>query len=303
MKILLLFICSTILIPLDNFGQAIPAEIGNIKVEVITFYFKRNKHFELTKKTRKNGLSRYYFDSNLNLIEEIHYGKHHNNNLKLLDRVEQYFYSSTGQLTQSREWETDYDKTISPSYYTEYSYDINNRLTNQTTYDEKDSVFMTIQIEYMENKSITRIGKSQTIIREYDSTDRIITKKQLWDNDTKTNWIINYSYDGNCITENFDSYYDDSVRDYSKKKIDYYANDRLFERIEYYVDKDGLNEKTTFIYRQNGLLKKIEMRSHSSIDKEFQLVGFIQIKVSGQNSFDVKTAKIINEQLIDLVIR
>src|SRR5687767_2157429 len=117
MKILLTLLL-TILIETSICGQTIPTESGDVKVEVSSFYFKRTKDDELTRKTIKTGLARFFFDTEGNLIEEVHYGKHHNNSLRLLDRVEQYYYSPSGQLTKSKQWNTDYHRNIHYSYYT-----------------------------------------------------------------------------------------------------------------------------------------------------------------------------------------
>jgi hypothetical protein len=87
MKILLTFLL-TILIATNIWGQIIPTQNGDIKCEVSTFYFKRTKDDELTRKTIKTGLARYFFDTKGNLVEEVYYGKQHNYSLKLLDRVE-----------------------------------------------------------------------------------------------------------------------------------------------------------------------------------------------------------------------
>lgn len=299
MKIYLTFLL-TILIETGIWGQIIPTENGAVKVEVSTFFFKRTKDYELTRKTIKTDLAKYFFDTKGNLIEEVHYGKHHNNSLKLLDRVEQYYYSPSGQLTKNKQWDTDYHKNIHYSYYTNYMHDNEGRLVDVVTYTDKDSVFMHTTIEYISDKSITRIGKSQTIIREYDKDKKIISKKQLWDNDTKTNWIIRYSCNEDCIIEDFDSYYDDSVRDYSKRKINCYENNRLVEITEYYVDKDGTNEKKTFVYGQRGFLEKIEIRRYSSVYKKYELESFIQIKIDSQD-FPGETIEKVNNKIIDLV--
>jgi hypothetical protein len=299
MKILLTLLLAT-LIQTNSCGQIVPVEKGDIKVEVSTFNFKRTKNDELTRKTIKTGLGRYFFDTKGNLSEEVHYGKHHNNSLKLLDRVEQYYYSN-GQLTQSKQWDTDYEKNILYSYYTNYTYDSAGRIVDEVTYTDRDSVFMHITFEYPSGKSITRFGKSQTTIREYDKDKKLVSKKQLWDNDTKTNWIIRYSYKENCVIEDFGSYYDDSVRDYSKKKTACYENSRLVEIIEYYVDKDRLNEKKTFVYGPNGFLDKIEIRRYSSTYQKYEFESFIQIKIQSQDHSEGTIEK-VNKKIIELVI-
>jgi hypothetical protein len=301
MKILLLTLLPT-LITVDNFGQIIPAETGDIKVEITSFSFKITKDYDLTKRTMKTGLAKYYFDSKVNLIEEVHFGKYNNNNLKLLDRVEQYYYATSGQLTQSKTWDTDYDKNISQTYYTNYKYDNENRLVDETTYDNKDSVFMRFTFEYSDKKSITRV-KSQTTIREYDNDKRIISKTQLLGNEKKINWTASYSYVNNCVIEDFHSYWEDKRKDYSKKKTECYTNDKLVEIVEYYVDTDRLNEKTNLIYGQEGILEKIEKRRYSTAYEKYELEGFIKIQFSGQRVLDIEAKKKLNKELIDLLLR
>src|SRR5690554_6938837 len=118
----------SIFLTLNLFGQKPTEKIGEIEVELIEYNFKRNSDYELTKKktNRKNRpYLKMYFDSNGNLLKSIGFGKHHNTDLRLVDRINIYKYDKNGLKSKIDIWKTDYDKNLSYRFYKKYDLDSN----------------------------------------------------------------------------------------------------------------------------------------------------------------------------------
>ena len=297
-----LFLIS-IFLSLNLFGQKPTEKVEEIEIKLIGHNFKRNSDHELTKKqtNRKNRpYLKMYFNSNGYLLKSIGFGKHHNTDLRLVDRINIYEYDNNGLKSKIDIWETDYDKNLSYRFYKKYDLDsTKSKILSEKMYEiESDTIYT--QTDYWYNEK----GEYQGIIfdstyyykRKYNEKKQLVNHQQIYDG--KLRWEWNYSYSDNKRIGIFQTYYNDG-KDYSKKEIRTYDNlGRLTEIEELQLTKDGLEEKTKFYYSKNGIVEKIEVYDSYNREDGYELISYLEIKVKSKVIVDSLIAKKINEQII-----
>lgn len=288
---------------LNLFGQKPTEKVGEIEVELIGHNFKRNSDYELTKKktNRKNRpYLRMYFDSNGNLLKSIGYGKHHNTDLRLIDRINIYKYDKNGLKSKIDIWETDYDKNLSYQFYKKYDLDdTKSKILSEKIYEiESDTIYT--QTDYWYNEK----GEYQGIIfdstyyykREYNEKKQLVNLQQIYDG--KLRWEWSYSYSDNERIGIFQTFYNDG-KDYSKKEIRTYDKlGRWIEIEELQITKDGMEEKTKIYYGKNGVIDRIEEYDSYNREDGYEFVLCQEVKVKSKVIVDSQIAERINEQII-----
>jgi hypothetical protein len=288
---------------LNLFGQKPTEKVGEIEVELIGHNFKRNSDYELTKKktSRKNRpYLRIYFDSNGSLLKSIGFGKHHNTDLRLIDRINIYKYDKNGLKSKIDIWETDYDKNLLYRFYKKFDLDsTKSKILSEKMYEiESDTIYT--QTDYWYNEK----GEYQGIIfdstyyykRKYNEKKQLVNHQQIYDG--KLRWEWNYSYSDNKRIGIFQTYYKDG-KDYSKKEIRTYDNlGRLTEIEELQLTKDGMEEKTKISYDKNGVINRIEQYETYNREDGYEFVSYQEIKVKSKIVIDSLIAEKINEQII-----
>lgn len=294
-----LFIIS-ILFTLNLFGQKLSEKVGKIEVKIVGHNFKQNSDGEFTK-IKTNGKNRpylkMYFDSTGVLLKSVSFGKQHNTDLRLTDKINIYKHVN-GKLAESVEYESDYEKNIYPNWKSRYLYNKKGELIDESTYYYKnDSLFFKTTFVYDKhsNKVKSIFNTTYYYQREFDSLKRITSLKQIYD--SKLRWDWNYKYSDNIRIGIFQTYYKDG-KDYSKKEIQKYNNLGLtIETEEAHVSKSGLDEKTKIYYYQNGLIKKIEHYQSYSLQDGYEMISYSDIKVKTKIKIDFTIAEKINEQI------
>jgi len=292
-----LFIIS-IFLTLNLFGQNLTEKIGEIEVQLINHYFKTDLYNKPTKKktNRKNRpKTKMYFDSNGVLLKKIGFGKHHNTDLRLTDYIKVYEYDNN-KLTQSIEYESDYQKNIYPYWKSKFIYNKKGQLINDSMfYYKTDSLFHQTTYEYDLNSNKTKSIFNPTYYyqREFDSINRITSLKQIYD--SKIRWEWNFIYLDNQRIGIFQTHYNDG-KDYSKKEIQTF-NEKglLIETEEKHISKSGLDKKVKISYDKDGIISKIE--KYETYGNEYVYVSFTEIKIKSKLEFNSKIVGKINEQI------
>ncbi|OUS18033.1 hypothetical protein A9Q93_04525 [Nonlabens dokdonensis] len=285
-----------------SFGQNLKKKIGDIEIQLIGHYYKRNSDYEITKrKTNKANRPsiKLFFDSNGNLLKKIKFGTNHNSSLKLIGSIEVLNYLKDSLISSLEYYSDCYcEKQIEPYYNTNYTYNKKGQLIDESTfYFNTDSLFFKTTFEYDENLNNTKSIFNPTYYyqREFDSLNRITSLKQIYDNDLRWEWKYNYS--DNKRIGIFQTYYNDG-KDYSKKEINTFnKKGQLIESEKKYISKLETGDKIKIYYSENGLLEKIEYYEFSSYNKEYELNSFTFIKVKSNIDLDFKLSEMINEQI------
>jgi len=285
-----------------SFGQNLKKKIGDIEIQLIGHFYKRNSDYELTKrKTNKSNRpsKKLFFDSNGNLLKKIIFGTNHNSSLKLIGNIEVFNYSKDNLISSLQYYSDCYcEKQIEPFSSTKYTYNKKGQLIDESTYHvNTDSLTFKTTFEYDENSNNTKSIFNPTYYyqREFDSLNRVTSLKQIYDNNLKWEW--NYNYLDNKRIGIFQTHYNDG-KDYSKKEIKTYnEKGQLIESEEKYTSKLETGDKIKIYYSENGLIKKIEYYEFHSSNKEYELKSFTFIKVKSEIDFDFKLSEIINEQI------
>lgn len=288
------------LFSLNSFGQILTEKVGEIEVQLIGHHFKLNSDGELTKKKsnkRNRPFLKMYFDSTGILLKSVSFGKHHNTDLKLTNNIKVLEHEN-GKLSKSIEYESDYQKNIYPYWKSKYIYNKKGELVDESTYYyEKDSLFFKTTYEYdlSSNKVKSIFNPTYYYHREFDSINRITALKQIYD--SKLRWDWNYKYSNSQRIGIFQTYYNDG-KDYSKKEIQTYnTQGLLIETEEIYVSEKGLNEKTKIYYYNNGLIKRIERFQSHSIQDEYEIISYSEVKIKSKIKVDSKIVEKINKQI------
>jgi hypothetical protein len=281
-----------------SFGQNLTEKVGEIEVQLIYHYFKTDSYGKPTKKktNRKNRPhTKIYFDSNGILLKKIGFGKHHNTDLRLTDYIEVYKYDNN-KLSQSIKYESDYQKRIYPNWRTEFIYDEKGQLIDDSMfYYQTDSLFHKTTYEYdlNSNKIKSIFNPTYYYQRDFDSMNRIISCKQIYD--SKLRWEWNYTYSDNQRIGIFQTHYNDG-KDYSKKEIQTFnKNGLLIETEEKYISKSGLEEKVKIFYDKNGIISKIEQ--YETYGSEYVFVSYTDIKIKSKLELNPNIIEKINEQI------
>ena len=288
-----------ILVSPNLFGQNLTDKVGQIEVQLILHHFIRNSDYELTRKisNRKNRPSRkLYFDSSGVLLKTIGFGKQHNTDLRLMNKIEVCKYNDD-KLIESIIYEAYYQNNIYPYWKLKYLYNTNGKLVDESQYYyENDSLFFKTTYEYDEksNKLKTIFNPTYYYQREFDTINRIISLKQI--HDKKLRWEWKYTYSENKRIGIFQTYYNDG-EDYSKEEIQIY-NDKgfLIEKEEKYISKNGINEKTKIFYDKRGVIKKIEYFEAYS-NKEYLLILYSDVIIKSKVKINSEITLKINEQI------
>lgn len=293
----------SIFLTLNLFGQKLIQKVGDIEIQLIGHNFKRNSNYELTKKEtnkRNRPHLKKYFDSTGKLLKTISFGKHHNTDLRVLNKIEIYEYDSNGTKSQIDIWETDYNKKLSYKYYKKFELDsTKSKIISEITYElESDSIFT--QTNYWYNKK----GQYQGVIfdstyyykREFNQKGKLIKFQQIYDG--KLRWEWNYTYSDNQREGIFQTYYNDG-KDYSTKEIQTYSNQGLIEIEEIQVSKGGLNERTKIHYNKDGVISKIEYYESYNKEKGFEMISYTNIRIKSKIKIDSQIAERINEEIIE----
>nr|WP_315245825.1 hypothetical protein [uncultured Flavobacterium sp.] len=288
------------LFSLNIFGQKLTEKIGEIEVQLIGHRFKQNSDGELTnKKTNKKNrpFSKMYFDSTGILLKSVSFGKHHNTDLRLTNKINVFEYTNS-KLSKSVEYESDYENIVYPYYKSKYIYNKKDELIDESTYYYKtDSLFFRTTYEYdlNSNKVKSIFNPTYYYYREFDSINRVIVLKQIYD--SKLRWDWNYKYSNNQRIGIFQTYYNDG-KDYSKKEIQTYnIQGLLIETEEIYVSISGVNEKTKIYYYNNGLIKRIERFQSYSTQNEYEMISYSEVKIKSKIKVDSEIAERINKQI------
>lgn len=286
---------------LNLFGQKLTEKNGGIEIQLIRHNFKMNSDGERTKRKTNRSNRPYlkmHFDSIGTLLKSESFGKHHNTDLRLTDKINVYSYDN-GKLTKSIKYESDYKKHIYPYWESKYIYNIKGQLINESTYYyETDSLLFQNTYEYDLNSNKVKSIFNQTYYyqREFDSLNRLTTLKQIYD--SKLRWDWNYIYSDNKRIGIFQTYYKDG-KDYSKKEIQTFNNqDLLIETEEMHVSNSGLDKKTKIYYFENGLIKGIEHYQSYNSDDGYEMTSYSDVKVKSKIKIDSQIAERINEQII-----
>ena len=284
----------------NSFSQELTEKVGEIEVQLIYHYFKTDSYSKPTKKktNKKNKPhEKLYFDSKGNLLKKIGFGKQHNSDLNLTDYIEVYKYENN-KLTQSINYESDYQKNVYPYWKTEFIYNEKGQLIDDSTFHyQTDSLFHKTTFEYdiKSNKTKSIFNPTYYYQREFDSINRITSLKQIYDNELRWEW--NYSYSDNQRIGIFQTHYNDG-KDYSKKEIQTY-NDKGFpiETEVKHISKNGLDQKVKFLYDKNGIISKMEQYETYGIEKAYLFVSFTEIKVKSKLELNSNIAEKINEEI------
>jgi hypothetical protein len=287
-----------------SYSQKVPAKKGDIQIEIISHYLKRNKDFDLTKKI-SNRANRpdavYYLDKNGVLLEKIGYGKHHNNSLKLMDYIEVYEYDTeNGNLKSMVKWESDYQKNIYPYWKTKYLYNTKNNLTKELTYyAENDSLFMTVGYEYDHNNNLAKTILSPTHYREnvYDTKNQKIQYRSFFEN--KLYWEYNFTYTDSTCLGIFQTHYADG-KNYTREEIREYKGGKIIELEEKADSNGGLDCKAVYYYNNQGLIEKTEYYTRYKASESYGLESYVVYKYKGINNPNKELVQKINTGVFNL---
>lgn len=244
------------------FAQNYDDAVGSLHLSFIRHEIKYDKEGLPTKKIT-NSKNRPYlkidFDSRGNTLKKESFGKQHNTDLKLTDKIEIFSYQDD-KLVESIEHESDYESNVFPEFITKYSYNDSSQLVDESTYYFKsDSLFFQTIFEYdiRGNRTRSIFNPSYYYLREFDSLNQLISLKQIHDNEARWEWV--YSYTDSTRTGEFQTFYTDGKNN-SKKEIRRYIGTQLLE-----VEEIGIiHTLKKFNYYENGQMKRItEYRKRS----------------------------------------
>lgn len=289
-----------ILLNLNLYGQNLNKKVGQIEVQLIKHNFLRNSDYELTKKitNRKNRpFLKLYFDSSGTLLKTISFGKQHNTDLRLLNKIKLFNYKD-GKLFECIEYESDYNKNIYPYWKTKYIYNNKEELIAESEYSfDNDSMFFKTTYEYDKNHNLIKSIFNPTYYyqRDFDSNGQITSLKQILDN--KIRWEWKYTYTENRRVGTFQTYYHNG-KDYSKEENQIFDNKGfLIVKEERYISQNGLNEKQKFFYDKNGVINRIEYFESFSNKEEYTQISYTEVEIKSKVEINLDTALKINKTI------
>lgn len=286
------------LLSLNLFGQNLTDKVGEIEVELIQHYFLKKSDLTKKKSSQKNRpFLKLYFDANGNLLKTISFGKQHNTDLGLTDKIKLFNYEN-GKLTEKIEYESDYQNRIYPYWKSKYIYNEKEELIDESTYYfENDSLHFKTTFEYDKNSNRIKSIFNPTYYyqRDFDSFDRIISLKQIYNG--KIRWEWKYAYSENKRFGMFQTYYNDG-KEYAKEETQTY-DDRgfLIKRVEKYIMQTGLNQKENIYYDKNGIIERIEYFESLNNQKKYSLISHIEVKIKSKVIINHETALKINNEI------
>jgi hypothetical protein len=241
-----------------------------------------------------------YFDTTGLLLKTISFGKQHNMDLNLLDKINIYQYNSKKVKYKIDVWQTDYKKNVSHKYYKIFDLDSTNSniISKKTFKIETDSIFT--HTDYWYNKE----GQYQGIIfdstyyykREYNEKGKLTCLQQIYE--SKLRWEWKYTYSNNQRIGTFYTYYNNG-KNYSKEKeIKTYNNQGVLIEIEQlHITKDGLDRKTKIVYNQNGVIERIEYYYSYNKEEGYEMISYSDIKIKSKIKIDSLISNRINKHI------
>lgn len=296
-KILFIFF---LIITSITFGQNLSEKIGEIEIQLTGHNYKRNSDDELTKRKtnrRKLPYAKLYFNSNGILLKKVTFGKHHNTDLRLTDKIKVYKYEK-GKLTESIQYESDYQKSVYPYWKIKFTYNSKNQLIDESRYHIlTDSLYDKTTFEYdlNSNKIKSIFNPTYYYQREYDSLNRIIYLKQVYEN--KLRWDWKYEYKDNQRIGISQTYYDDGDNNSEYEVKTYNKKGQLIEFEKKYTSKLEAGNKTKLYYDKNGLIKKVQYFETYDYENDYELIGFMTVKIKTKLKLDFKLSELINKQI------
>lgn len=235
---------------LKIYGQKIEKRIGDIHVIEEEYYFDNHKK----SKKRKINKSEYFFNNEGQILESISYGTDHLYDLKIVGRIEQFFYINN-KLHLSKSYSTSCNSCEYHVLYNKYKYDENNNLISDNSYYEKnDSLFMSTNYIYKSNVKETHFNESTYYERIYDSKNNVLELNQRFEDTKKIRWQRLYNYFDNFIVIIFKTKYDDGAE---KSQFEIKTLDIEKRLLSHEIIGNGKNKKEYF-YSKHGFLKKIK---------------------------------------------
>lgn len=300
--ILVIFLISNRLV----FSQVVKLVDSPIKVNI-----KGYSHDYLTpekkeKAWRQTAKVEFWFNSRGLLLQTRFWGKHHNTNLKLLNKITQNTYDSNNLRIFTQEWENSYSDSLEISFKTLYSYNNFNQLSKrQVFWPFADTPFISTEYTYIVGPRQNLLNTTHGTIKyfyEYDSLNRLTLRKQFFGrNYEKLNWIESYSYSKDTLIYITNVYSGDSVIQYSKKNTTVYNKEQqaLINIDEYLPPKESFPYKNVFVYNKLGLIIEIKtFRKINPLD-DFVFTSTIKYNYKLKTVLDVNAVKKINDTLTD----
>ena len=294
-KIIILFLIANI----NLYGQDLSNKVGEIEIKLISHNFKRNSDYELTKRKtnrKKRPHLKMYFDSKGKLLKKISFGKQHNSDLRLTDKIETFKYEED-LLVESITYESDYEKIVYPYWKTKFKYDKKGNLKNDSTFNfDNDSLIMNTTFEYDNNSNKTKVIDGPDFYSEFDynSMGKKKSSRQFFDNELQWEW--NFEYVENKRIGELQKY-NDGKKDYSRREKLFYKNGNLIEKQDISFSINGRDEKQKYFYNKNGVLSKIEYYQTYGLKGKYRMVSYIIIKVKTKSLINQSIASKINEQI------
>jgi hypothetical protein len=298
-----IFILYFSVIYLTSFSQDLTKDSGVIEVKLISQNYKRNADDVLTKRKtnrKKRPYQIMYLDSTGTLLKSVSFGKHHNTDLRMTDKIKTYQYDEE-KLTESIEYESDYQKNVYPYWKTKYLYNHKNQLIDESRYHiQTDSVYDRTTYEYDLRSNLIKSFFDPTYYyqREYDSVNRITSLQQIYD--SKLRWDWNYTYKSNQRIGIFQTYYNDGENHAKAEIKTYNRNSQLIECEEKYTTKLESGNKIKVYYDNNGLIEKVEYFETYDYVQGYEMIGYKQVKIKTKLDLDIKLSERINER-IDII--
>lgn len=269
-------------------SQNLIKEVGDIKVALRIYSIDENQ------KKKNIGKSKYFFDSSGNIQEIISYGRHHNNNLRLIGSIIHFIYDDE-ILKEKIKYQSYCKRCKFNKQYERFTYDNKNRLINEKSFNENDSIYNETNYVYKKNTKETYHLNGSTYLQEkYDSKNRIIELNQIFKNSKKIRWQYLYTYKENCKIKKFQTYYGDG-KDYSEREVSCYdLKNRLISEEEF----SSYKTKITISYSKKGFVK--EIKEYACFDKtdNYELQSIIKFKITSKK-IDSSILEKINSKLIN----
>jgi len=311
-KLILLLLISIICKPL--LSQKLPIVSGYISIEVKQQDIVRNDLFPWIKRTynkANRAHTKLYFDTNGILIFKETFGKYHNMDLRLLDKVYQYYYNSNGNQIRIDEWETnEWGPDIGLLIFKNYSLFVYDSLTNNLI-EERNFNAKTDTLYYYrkykngsnQNQHVVCSDSTSWTKYEHDNTGKIIRESLI--SQGKLIYEKIYSYNVHQSFEFFKRYSPDSTYTLETKT---YKDDNIIQiekdpinTKDNSIDPDKFSYKTIICYDKSGLISKVEYyEKYPTLfgnTPNFTKVGCIHFKRKGSRTIGLKMIQKINDEL------
>lgn len=245
--------------------------------------------FNEKNKKRKISKSKFYFDEYGKILEKIEYGKHHYNKLKVIGKIEQFYYDNE-KLVLSKSYNSYCKSCEYYQFYTKYEYNKDQILITEKTYRSlNDSLSMEVKHVDKSNIKETHFGESTFYQYIYDSENRLTQLNQVFEETKKIRWQYIYEYLDSCRIGNFQTYYGDG-KENSKKEIECFDSQKRLTSKEII---DNYKTKVIYAYSKKGILKEIK-EYQSLSNSEYKLSYILKLEFKG------KAEKLTSDALIKI---